>query len=178
MAPVKTIAVIIAMEAEAAPLVEHLGLKKQEASPFKGPLPAVVFSGVVGDATVHVCTNGKASGFGVDSVGTVPAALTAYNICASLEPDVLINAGTAGGFKAMGGAIGDVYLVRTKVVPFTSFRSFVSFRFFFFARRTLRRRRRLIHALPRYTRAVHTVQTLAAAGGGGGDERLENRESE
>ena len=107
---IKTIAVIIAMEAEAAPLVEHLGLKQQETSPFKGPLPAVVFSGTVGDATVHVCTNGKAAGFGVDSVGTVPAALTAYNACATLAPDVLINAGTAGGFKAMGGAIGDVYL--------------------------------------------------------------------
>ena len=36
---VKTIAVIIAMEAEAAPLVEHLGLKKAEPSPFPGPLP-------------------------------------------------------------------------------------------------------------------------------------------
>lgn len=110
MTTVKTIAVIIAMEAEAAPLVEHLGLTRQESSPFKGPLPAVVFSGKVGDAVVHVCTNGKAAGFGVDSVGTVPAALTAYSICESLKPDVLINAGTAGGFKAMGGAIGDVYL--------------------------------------------------------------------
>jgi len=110
MAPVRTIAVIIAMEAEAAPLVAHLGLKLRGASPFKGPLPALVFSGEVGGATVHVCTNGKALGFGVDSVGTVPAALTAYNVCITLEPDVLINAGTAGGFKAKGGAIGDVYL--------------------------------------------------------------------
>lgn len=110
MAPVKTIAVIIAMKAEAAPLVEHLGLKKAEPSPFPGPIPAEVFSGAVGDATVHVCCNGEAKGFGVDSVGTVPAALTAYQICEHLKPDLLINAGTAGGFKAMGGAIGDVYL--------------------------------------------------------------------
>ena len=107
---VKTIAVIIAMEAEAAPLVEHLGLKKAEPSPFPGPLPAVVYSGAVGGATVHVCTNGPARGFGVDSVGTVPAALTAYHICQTLKPDLLVNAGTAGGFKAKGGAIGDVYL--------------------------------------------------------------------
>jgi len=107
---VKTIAVIVAMEAEAAPLIEHLGLKKQEKSPFAGPLPAVVFSGAVGDATVHVCTNGPARGFGVDSVGTVPAALTAYQACEALEPDLLVNAGTAGGFKAKGGVVGDVYL--------------------------------------------------------------------
>lgn len=110
MAPVGTIAVIIAMEAEAAPLVEHLGLKKTAPSPFKGALPAVVFTGTVNGATVHVITNGKAKGFDVDSVGTVPAALTAYQVCAELNPDVLVNAGTAGGFKSMGGAIGDVYL--------------------------------------------------------------------
>ena len=103
MAPVKTIAVIIAMKAEAAPLVEHLGLKKAEPGPFPGPIPAEVFSGAVGDAIVHVCCNGEAKGFGVDSVGTVPAALTAYQICEHLKPDLLINAGTAGGFKAMGG---------------------------------------------------------------------------
>ena len=107
---VKTIAVIIAMEAEAMPLVEHLGLKKAETSPFVGPIPAVVFSGKVGEATVHVITNGKDAVFGVDSVGTVPAALSAYQILSVLKPDLLINAGTAGGFKAKGGAVGDVYL--------------------------------------------------------------------
>ena len=110
MASVKTIAVIIAMEAEAAPLIASLGLERRDPSPFPGPIPAVVHSGKVGDATVHVCTNGPAQGFGVDSVGTVPAALTAYQICEHLAPDVLLNAGTAGGFKAKGGAVGDVYL--------------------------------------------------------------------
>jgi 5'-methylthioadenosine nucleosidase len=107
---VKTIAVLVAMEAEAAPLVERLGLQKQEKSPFAGPLPAVVFTGLVGDTTVHVCINGPALGFGVDSVGTVPAALTAYQACHVLRPDLLINAGTAGGFAAKGGSVGDVYL--------------------------------------------------------------------
>ena len=47
---------------------------------------------------------------GVDQVGTVPAALTAYLTLQALQPDLLISAGTAGGFKARGGAIGDVYL--------------------------------------------------------------------
>ena len=107
---VTTIAVLVAMEAEAAPLIEHLGLKKQDKSPFVGPLPAVVHTGKVGDTTVHVITNGTAHGFGVDSVGTVPAALTAYQVCEVLKPDLLLNAGTAGGFKAKGGAVGDVSL--------------------------------------------------------------------
>ena len=110
MAPVRTIAVIIAMEAEAAPLVEHLKLVKARESPLPGPIPALVFSGDVHGAKVHVVTNGKSAAFGVDCVGTVPASLTAYGICLALKPDILVNAGTAGGFKAMGGAIGDVYL--------------------------------------------------------------------
>ena len=43
-------------------------------------------------------------------MGTVPAALAAYAALQALKPDVLVSAGTAGGFKARGGAVGDVYL--------------------------------------------------------------------
>lgn len=46
----------------------------------------------------------------VDQVGTVPAALTAYLALLAFQPDLLISAGTAGGFKAQGGAVGDVYV--------------------------------------------------------------------
>ena len=47
---------------------------------------------------------------GVDQVGTVPAALTAYLAIQAFHPDLLISIGTAGGFKARGGAIGDIYV--------------------------------------------------------------------
>jgi len=53
---------------------------------------------------------GKCPRFGVDSVGTVPAALAAYAALSAFKPDLLLNAGTAGGFRARGGAVGDVYL--------------------------------------------------------------------
>jgi 5'-methylthioadenosine nucleosidase len=46
----------------------------------------------------------------VDNVGTVPAALTAYLAIQALKPDLVISLGTAGGFKAKGGEIGDVYI--------------------------------------------------------------------
>lgn len=46
----------------------------------------------------------------MDNVGTVPASLTTHLGIAQFKPDLLINAGTAGGFKSKGGAIGDVYL--------------------------------------------------------------------
>ena len=55
------------------------------------------------------CT-GKCRVHGVDNVGTVPAALTAYLSIQQLQPDLVISIGTAGGFKAQGGCIGDVYV--------------------------------------------------------------------
>merc|ERR1719409_105293 len=60
---------------------------------------------------VVVATCGADSTHGVDSVGTVNAALCAYEILKTHEPDVLINAGTAGGFREKGARIGDVFLV-------------------------------------------------------------------
>jgi len=43
-------------------------------------------------------------------VGTTPAALTAYLAIKKLQPDLVINAGTAGGFSRKGGCIGDAYI--------------------------------------------------------------------
>ena len=47
---------------------------------------------------------------GVDNVGTVPAAVTAYLAVHEFKPDLVISIGTAGGFQAKGAAIGDVFL--------------------------------------------------------------------
>ena len=130
---IKTIAVLVAMEAEAKPLVSLLGLKPCPKSHRHAPLPSVVRSGVLLEndddggtknvqqqqqqkkkkkrCEVVVATCGADSTHGVDSVGTVNAALCAYEILKTHEPDVLINAGTAGGFREKGAAIGDVFLV-------------------------------------------------------------------
>jgi nucleoside phosphorylase len=43
----------------------------------------------------------------------VPAALATYLAVESLKPDLLINAGTAGGFESKGMAIGDVLVSST-----------------------------------------------------------------
>ena len=53
---------------------------------------------------------GKCKLHGVDNVGTVPAAVTAYLAVQALAPDVVVSAGTAGGFASRGAAIADVYL--------------------------------------------------------------------
>lgn len=55
-------------------------------------------------------TAGKCQLHGVDNVGTVPAAVTAYLAVHEFKPDLVISVGTAGGFKARGAAIGDVFL--------------------------------------------------------------------
>jgi 5'-methylthioadenosine nucleosidase len=43
-------------------------------------------------------------------VGTNPAVLAAHIAIQTLHPDLVINAGTAGGFMAKGGSVGDVYV--------------------------------------------------------------------
>eukprot|EP00218_Dolichomastix_sp_CCMP3274_P011785 CAMPEP_0170143364 /NCGR_PEP_ID=MMETSP0033_2-20121228/10528_1 /TAXON_ID=195969 /ORGANISM="Dolichomastix tenuilepis, Strain CCMP3274" /LENGTH=245 /DNA_ID=CAMNT_0010379811 /DNA_START=18 /DNA_END=755 /DNA_ORIENTATION=+ len=110
MTTIKTLAVLIAMDAEAKPLVEHLSLERIEPSPIPGPLPCVCYGGEAHGVKVYVVTNGSCPNHKVDCVGTVPAALTAYAVCSQLKPDLLLNAGTAGGFKRAGGAVGDVYI--------------------------------------------------------------------
>lgn len=43
-------------------------------------------------------------------MGTSPAVLAAHIAIQKLRPDLVINAGTAGGFQAKGGSVGDVYV--------------------------------------------------------------------
>ena len=43
-------------------------------------------------------------------VGTTPAAISTYIAINSYKPDLVINAGTAGGFARVGGKVGDVYV--------------------------------------------------------------------
>ena len=108
-----SVIVAIAMEAEAKPFVEHLGLKDVTADVFSSTVPFQAYQGTHGEAVVTVVTNGKDGVYqtGVDNCGTVPAALATYLALDKVtDADILINAGTAGGFGRMGGQIGDVYL--------------------------------------------------------------------
>ena len=58
----------------------------------------------------HCSGAGPDKRFGVDNVGTGPAGLTSYLALLTFKPDLLITSGTAGGFKAQGAAIADVFL--------------------------------------------------------------------
>lgn len=109
----KKVVILFAMEQEAAPTIARLGLKAVGA--FAPPLACLAFEGEHEGLAVAVVVNGTDAVFKTANVGTVPAALTAHAACERLKPDLLISAGTAGGFKARGGCIGDVYVTTESV---------------------------------------------------------------
>ena len=107
--PISKIAVIMAMAEEAKPFIETLELKKSKEGLGK-KLPMEVYTGSMGGREIMVVVGGKDRRFGVDNVATQPATLSTYLAIEQFGPDLLINAGTAGGFKAKGAEIGDVYV--------------------------------------------------------------------
>nr|VDC98333.1 unnamed protein product [Brassica oleracea] len=123
--PISTVVFVIAMQAEAQPLVNKFGLSETSDSPLGKGLPWVLYHGLHKDLRIYVVCPGKdaasgmhfffsltsINGAGIDSVGTVPASLITFASIQALQPDILINAGTCGAFKVKGANIGDVFLV-------------------------------------------------------------------
>jgi 5'-methylthioadenosine nucleosidase len=102
--------IMIAMEGEAMPFLQKIGIEKVK---LQHPwAPFNVYSGTYQGLKVSVCVNGKASeaAGGVDNVGTTPAAIAAFLMVTELSPSIVINAGTAGGFKVKGAEIADVFI--------------------------------------------------------------------
>lgn len=109
--PISTIVIIIAMQTEAQPLVSKFQLTEEsDDSLFPKGVPWVRYHGKYKDLNINLMWPGKDSTLGVDCVGTVAASLVTYASIQALKPDLIINAGTCGGFKAKGANIGDVYL--------------------------------------------------------------------
>jgi 5'-methylthioadenosine nucleosidase len=98
-----TLVVQFAMQGEARPFLARRRLLELSPDPSfgfrfyqEGPL-------VVAVAGLH-------PRFGVDAIGTVPAALLTHATLTRFAPSRVISAGTAGGFEARGGRVGQVYL--------------------------------------------------------------------
>ena len=108
--PVRTVLLLFAMEEEAAPFITTHGWTHIPNNPF-GPLPFESYTGYCGDMKVYLTWAGTDKRFKVNNVATTAATLSCY---ASLQAfsgiDVIISAGTAGGFSSAGGEIADVYL--------------------------------------------------------------------
>ncbi|CAH8274304.1 unnamed protein product [Arabidopsis lyrata] len=110
---ISTVVFIVAMQKEAQPLINRLRLVKEVNTPFPKEVTWVLFKGIYKDLNINIVCPGKDSTLGVESVGTVPASLVTYASIQAIQPDLIINAGTAGGFKAKGACISDVYVVST-----------------------------------------------------------------
>ncbi len=103
----------MAMEAEARPVLAALGASEVDGAP---PLPARFFVARNTTREVVVAINGRDPRHGVDSIGTDAAALTTLEVVRRFSPDVLISAGTAGGWQSKGARVGDVYVSRGEFV--------------------------------------------------------------
>lgn len=112
MAAVSKVLVIVAMEQEVRPLVERFALRRVVDAGFLPGAPFVAWSGAVAGATLHIVWCGRDPRFGnVNNVATTAAAVALYAAVATLGvPDLVLSAGTAGGFGEAGARVGDVYL--------------------------------------------------------------------
>ena len=103
--------VMMAMEAEALPIVDALELVEVE-SATSGLLPSRWFA----DERTTVVINGRHRLHGVDSIGTTAAAIATLAAVTRLEPSWIVSAGTAGGFAQRGGHIGQVVVAQGPVI--------------------------------------------------------------
>ena len=94
------------MQVEAQPIIERYGLQNIEG--FFGEAPTELYRGIIAGKELSVVTCGRQHGY--DLVGCEPAAMATTLAINALHPDMIINAGICGAFKANGSEIGDVYL--------------------------------------------------------------------
>jgi 5'-methylthioadenosine nucleosidase len=101
------------MEQEARPFVDQLGLEPLEGF-FPAHTPFLAYEGEHHSCKVTVITFGKDDIYktGTDNVGTVPSSLATFLALQKLagQVDLVLNAGTCGGFRRQGAGIGDVFL--------------------------------------------------------------------
>ncbi len=118
------IAIVMAMEAEAAPLRSALGAGGLDRPAWAAALPPTTWRAerAPGGAEVILAVNGTDPATGVDCIGTTAAALTtqvALDRCRTISgrlPDLVLSVGTAGGWQRAGADIGDVYLAWDRFV--------------------------------------------------------------
>ena len=106
----------MAMRAEARPLLDEIRANERELPDTAGSLPFQWYDARVGGLNVVVAVNGTDRRHGVASIGTQPAALNAYVTMLHRRPDLVISAGTAGGWANHGTQIGDVFVSRDRFV--------------------------------------------------------------
>lgn len=111
-----SILICFAMYAEADKFIQSLNAEEQK-SRLHPCLPMRLFAATVNSMQIHILTSGVDRRHGeVDNIGCEPAAIMAYEGLRVCAPDLVISAGTAGGFKKRGGQVGKVYLSEKSIL--------------------------------------------------------------
>ena len=119
MAAVRRVLIVFAMEQEAEPFIRRHELCTLAPSPFPVGMPFVAHSNSAAESAaseiqsplqVFTVWNGRDRRYGGNNVATTAASVCAYASIQAFAPDLVISAGTAGGFGGSGTAVGDVFL--------------------------------------------------------------------
>lgn len=106
---VRKILLLVAMNKEAQPIIQKMQMKEID-SGLDEHLPAQAYETVTEKGKIVLVVSGKCPAHGVDRIGTQGLNLVAWEAIKTFSPDILINAGTGGGFKRNGSQPGDVYI--------------------------------------------------------------------
>ena len=106
--PLQNIVILMAMADEARPIVESLAMIENKQA-LHHELPMRCYQKAIDGINLSLLVSGIDYRHQVDNVGSEAATLMAYEAVTRLQPDLLISAGTAGGFAKNGAEIGTVY---------------------------------------------------------------------
>ncbi len=132
---INRITLLMAMQDEASPLIDALGLTEQfgqlsKSLPFRhfsNQKPMKNQSGSQPELIIDLITSGIDHRHQVDNIGCEAATLMAYEAINKTQPELIISAGTAGGFSDKEGQIGLVYasheyfVFHDRIVPLPGF---------------------------------------------------------
>ncbi|TQV88399.1 5'-methylthioadenosine nucleosidase [Aliikangiella coralliicola] len=107
--PINHVSILMAMRDEAQPVIDSLKLQKRD-DVIHSQLPMCCYQKQVGSIQLSLIISGVDDRHGVDNIGSEAATLMAYEAITRLKPDLIISAGTAGGFAEKGANIGTVYV--------------------------------------------------------------------
>lgn len=111
----KKILIMMAMSGEAEPIIRSLDLTESKGA-FDVRDPMRAFAGQVGKTQIVVVVNGKSPRKShLDLTGPTAAAVATSQAVKTFAPDLVINAGTAGGLGSKGMKVGEVALSRAIV---------------------------------------------------------------
>lgn len=99
----------MAMQQEAQPIIDSLELIEVDRA-IHPQLPMRCYQKQVGSFKLSLIVSGLDDRHQVDNIGSEAATLMAYEAITQLKPDLLISAGTAGGFAKRGAQIGTIYV--------------------------------------------------------------------